>query len=566
MSVSNRISPAASLGAAAARGRLVLTLPVIAPAHVIPQLSAPMLSSATQSIAGTFGTRKVGPIALSSQTRGCSVASDGLHCTINVSEPVGKNKLELATFASTDGTGSQLAVSTPLKVNVYAGLKNAATPVWSGRAATFRIAISTRPLQQGVAATVVVTLFAIDAAGAVIPSTSVLDQTGKQVYWSGTAAPPYDTSFQFVNGPLGNLPYSSENFDYDGRTAETVKVKAIGAGQVYARATLRVKPGVASPAQIFSWTGNTIDQTNAAVLLQFGADATGNVAPLRTWQLDAPVVSANADGTFWSGPYTQNGNPTTSWAQEYNASGALLEQVTPLPASVQFVGSGLAADPNNNLYGVQDSVYDGDNYGTPTLTEYSAASSWKKIVRQINLPSVEYGYSALAFDRRGNVFVGLAAGYPGGEILEYGPTQSGSAAPTRTIDLPFGGGTANVAQSISVDSTGNLYTYVRGIAGVFLGQLLEYTPGATTPTYPAYPFGRVNAFALDDQDNAYIEGSLGTTGQYVIEEFAPGSTTAMRTIGGSNTELPVPQQYYQQIGLVIAPTSSNAVRARRAPR
>ncbi|HEY1653707.1 MAG TPA: hypothetical protein VGF86_01180, partial [Candidatus Tumulicola sp.] len=106
--------PAAPSGADIApvgQARVSLALPVIVPQQPrpVPGIADSRLSSATHSVAGTFASREIPPVALSASTPGCVAQSDGLHCMVALNVPVGSAQLNLSTYASANGTGKPLA-------------------------------------------------------------------------------------------------------------------------------------------------------------------------------------------------------------------------------------------------------------------------------------------------------------------------------------------------------------------------------------------------------------------------------------------------------------------------
>jgi hypothetical protein len=499
---SNTMLPASpsSMHASASRGQayIKLTLPVIVPAHPdpIPGLAPTRLSSATHSLAGTFGSFKLTPIVLTMQTPGCTARSDGLHCTVALPVPAGNALLTASTFASSDGTGTSLATASQ-KIDVKAGRRTNATPAWVAIAATYKLAFTKRVFSQGIPASTVISFYAIDAAGAIVPSNVVEGHAGGVVQARLRLSGDYPQTIALP----GNAPFTTAPFAYSGRLSGSTTVSALPIGSAaarsaYASGTLLYRSGASGSGQLFIFGDG---DGYGSRLIEWAAGASGTDAPLRTYALAAGPVWANAAGDFWAGPF---GSGAKTWMEKYDAAGRGLVRITPVRGAYIVAG---AVDRSENVYVAVQSL--GASPQGCTVYVYSAKYVWK------SQRSFYAGYScpaAIAADTHGNVY--LASLDDGDTIAEYGPTASGpEAQPIRTLAIP-----PDEVVGLAIDSTGTVYLQS-------YATLLKYPAGSST-AQQALPGVVIGRFALDPHDNVYVS-SYG-----IVYEYAPGETAAMRTV------------------------------------
>jgi hypothetical protein len=487
--------------------QVLLTLPAIAPAQPVPTpgIVFTRLSSATQSVAGTFGSSKIPAIVLSSQTTGCAESSDGLTCTVALSIPVGTARLTLYTYASPDGKGKPLATASERLTVSAANGQTVSPQSWLGIAASYKLAFSKKRFHQGVPSSTVISLYAIDAARAIIPSNQISGPSGKPLHMQLHFVGAYPEKLALPD----DLPFTSVTFPYDGRLSGSSSINAIAMNPnsktVYATATLRFTQGLVGPGQLFvQGTGATTSDPER--LLQFAPGASGTDAPLRIYNFGGGPIWANAQGEFWAGPFDSGDNDSSaSWLEKYDANGEGIERITPAPKDVMLAA---AVDPNENVYTIEGQV--DDDYGCSliagTVRVYSAAGGWQ-LTRRFPLSGNSCSYE-MAADANGDIFVGS---YTSGAatVQEYAPS-SNTYVPTTQYTLP-----PTSVIGIAVDSQGNLFVQS-------FGTLLEYPKsGGQQSVLPGTVIGR---FALDAHDNLYLS-SYG-----IVYEYAPGQTSPLRTV------------------------------------
>jgi hypothetical protein len=214
------------------------------------------------------------------------------------------------------------------------------------------------------------------------------------------------------------------------------------------------------------------------------------------------------------------------WLEQYGPTGLGVHKLVPNPP--QSIG-GAAFDANQNAYVLQGvtnlNLYVGSYapcYLSPgTISVYTAASQWTKISRRYPAPGRITCSAPIAVDRRSDVFVAYSQpAYYGSYapiIFEFTP-----ATPTKPVSfaIPY----FSAISQLAADSAGNLF--------VLSGEmLLEYAAGTTTSPAKVLPGVNVAAFTLDTQNDVWAIVNRYPA-PYAIEEFAPGSTTPMRTIAG----------------------------------
>jgi hypothetical protein len=502
-----------------------VTLPVVAlpsPAPTPwdnPNFPIYELSSTTRSIAGTFGSTAIEPVALAPTTRGCSPQSDGLHCRVFLRVPIGKNVLYLRTYASTDGTGPPLALAQSINaVTVRRKRTYAPFGMFVGLASSLAFAVSPTTLTQGTPANVSSVLTAFDASGAIIPSYDVEASDGHGLNVRLRYSGAYSGRAEGYMAPLQIV-----TFAYDGRLSGTQRFVARDSkGSVVGSQRVTIRAGSTAPGQLFVWNPgtSTVGTPPPSYLTQFDAAANGNVPPLRTYQLSAPVVRVNSDGSFWSGPLVSRFSTTTpARFEEFDTDGKRVGVV-----QLASPSAGGTFDAAQNAY-----IYEGScpsrHY---TLSILSAASGWKTLVRQINLHNFmkACGPTSIAVDASGDTFVPSEKG----NILEYGSQESGDAPPARTLVIP--GGVNYGGSEFALDTQGNLFAVSNS------GALFEFAPDSNAPV-ALLPGVTMRGVAVDSQDDIYGAVFIGY-GPSSVEEFQPGASVPVRTIGGSATALTQP--------------------------
>jgi hypothetical protein len=499
---------------------LAITLPPIQPKGSAIDWSAlpNSLSSATESVSGTIGKKAFGPIALSSSESSCQTSSTGLVCTVTVNAAAGTNvPVDIATYGKKTGTNDKLAIGTTT-LSIFKGQSNVVKPAMSGIARSIGMSPQQTSLTQGFVANDRLAIYGVDAAKHAIPSSSIVDA-------SGAVQKKFDIAF---SGPV-SVPKSTHgcrrseaqcwgyvrSFVYDGLQSGTETIVVSVKGFPDATESVNVLPGTATLAPLLTQGSLTVPSLVPdgqpkvlSFISEFALDATGNVAPTRTFiQGFAPSYGEDSKGNFWEG------------ATHLSNRGAVLGTVAVAPGYQPVY-----VDAKGHLYAFST------NPDQCTLNEYSrGADGATKLLRQITMGSCQDSGISIAVDRAGDVFTSLSAASP--EVNEYPPTGSGALSPTRTIPVTS---TAYASVGLDTDASGNLYVLTSSDNGTVQWQLSQFAPGATTGTQR---LGGTNVqnFAVDDAGDIY--GCVTTGGAYALVYFQAGSDTPSRTISGSNTML-----------------------------
>jgi hypothetical protein len=467
-----------------------------------------MLSSATRSVSGSIGARKFGPIALSPAQPYCQSENTGLVCTLAISAVPGPaQKLQLATYAATNGKGSVLAAGTQT-IAVHSG-RNDVTPAIFGLAQQIAVRPQSDVVRQGSWQPEPLVIYGIDAAKTTIPSVSVLNRRGTAPVDAVTV-----TLSGFLNavaaapsgGPLTCCGIAGPVFAYDGLHAgrETFTARAPGFGSYATHLT--VLPGSNAPATLMLASTYADDPGSSYIdfIEQFSANAAGNAMPVRSFVPPASgkLGSEDAAGNVWIG------------GTHLSNTGAVLGRVA-VPERTENV----AVDGAGNLYASAPCglvEYPAGRYGSP------------QPVRHIDFPNCNAD-DDLAVDRSGNIFISFpsASSAPLSEIHEYAPgTSSGIVKPARKIF------SAGAFTALDTDAAGNLYALN---VATLASQLIKYAPGSTTGQ--VLLTDSMGAFAVDDRGGIYASISSGSPSTASLEYFPPGARTPAQIISGSATRM-----------------------------
>jgi hypothetical protein len=258
--------------------------------------------------------------------------------------------------------------------------------------------------------------------------------------------------------------------------------------------------------------------------------------PVKTPTTPVPISTATNPAVVATTLYLCS---DTAGLQEYAANANGNVNIEAYVGAIECLGA--TQDAAGNIYEVysEAAIY----LGLPTsegvigvVSEYAPGTS--TALRSILLGSYVYG-AAMAVDKSGNIYVLETSG----TIVEFGPGQSGSATPIRTISPPTA--PAGVL-GLTLDGAGNfyaLYTLSSSSTTGVTTSVVMYpaaSSGTVTPTVVIPPAYYAHGIAFDAAGNLYISqyGSAIPSGIYV---FAPGSTsssTPIRSITGTATEFP----------------------------
>ncbi len=195
----------------------------------------------------------------------------------------------------------------------------------------------------------------------------------------------------------------------------------------------------------------------------------------------------------------------------------------------------LAVDSTGNIY---TSATEG-TAGTAILEFPVDSSNNAQPTRSIPLNSTT-GLSAasgLAVDAIGDIFVSNTAG----GVSEFGPTATGSVAPSSTVTLTSAAG----PQATAVDPSGNLYLATAPpLNNIAIAPIEVFAPGTKTPArslggaLTTLSIGSPQGLATDSAGNLYVANVVsGVSSILVFEPTATGNTPPLRDITGSNTLL-----------------------------
>jgi hypothetical protein len=465
-----------------------------------------------------------------------------MYCKVTMDVPAGQGQtLSLTTL----GMHDQILAQATQAVNIIAGKTQSVAPRFQAVARSLALRASTGRFWQGSPGLSAISVYGVDASGNLIPSQDVVGPSGKPIGGiTLSASGPYTQKRMVDNGatfpPFRGLPFSSAAFRYDGRFSGTETITATMRNGEFPPASLALtlEPEKTVPtAEIFAATENPGGELGSSdQVVEFAPGVSGNVSPLRalTFREGALVpFGADGHGGFWAGG-------TNGGAVRYDGAGKRVDSGPRLETG-QYISLG-ALDSNYNLYVAFYDEWGGEVScsGQPNyVRRYAAGFGSGRILGTLSLEwdcVVRY----LAVDGLGDLYVGEYSQNPLGSnanIVEYGPSSpSGARSIVRTISQTsnayFGG--MSTLQPFAGDAKGNLFEVnLPGSTG-----LLEYPAGSTTPqtVLEGIPIG---AFSLDRHGHIFAEVPTSATA-FSIEEFAPGSTIPMRTIGGPSTKLTIP--------------------------
>jgi len=166
-----------------ATGKATLTIRIpVKPAASAAKRNPKYVSPSTNSIAFSVGglTPIVVPLTLGSSS--CPLASGYYTCTAQAYLPAGTNEtLEVATYASTDGSGTPLAMNT-IPETITAGATNNVNVTLNGVVSTLALNYSGTAFAIGTPSSVTATLVAKDASGnTIVGPGSLIDANGNAV-------------------------------------------------------------------------------------------------------------------------------------------------------------------------------------------------------------------------------------------------------------------------------------------------------------------------------------------------------------------------------------------------
>lgn len=270
----------------------------------------------------------------------------------------------------------------------------------------------------------------------------------------------------------------------------------------------------------------------------FYTDAVGTTSTLTRWAFSAsgaPSVSAtfadvSVGGYFLVGPngaVAELGSGAVSAVWPASSDGA-----TPTLLTTAALGS-TNTDASMQVFGFDSSgiaytngFADGALNGTDVVSQYSpvsatAYSSTPSSSRTITITSENT--EGFAVDPSGDVYT-ITRGTGQRSISEY-PANATSVSRTISAGL-------FAPAAMRFDAAGDAFV-LNSLSGVG-STIVKFAPGATTPSLTIANSG-AQAFTVDSDGTVYALNSTSVSGAYTVTVYAPGSSTASRTITGIKT-------------------------------
>jgi hypothetical protein len=278
----------------------------------------------------------------------------------------------------------------------------------------------------------------------------------------------------------------------------------------------------------------SFNKSGSTSLFEFGAGASGDVAPIRELPFYA-AYGVDHRGNFWS--YLSPVSSPITIAQ-FSSDGELIRS---LPAS--FYPN--AYDSRNNVYTVSAKPSrmgeDCPITGKVVVAEFAAGSFGKKQIREFRAGS-PCSIQAVAADESGNVDIAeekIDARHDvfNAQVAVFAVGNAGPE-PTRLLRVPCGNmikGTRSFSpfgiRGMTVNDSGSLLVDCYG------GELF-YSSGTTR--YRALPIQGGLGTAIDDQDKIYAVtySQPRAAVDYKISVYALGAKTPFKTIQGRSTRFP----------------------------
>jgi hypothetical protein len=327
-----------------------------------------------------------------------------------------------------------------------------------------------------------------------------------------------------------------------------------GAGGNYSSSTVPTRPAPTPVVPISTATNPAVVAATAyvcqdtTVLAEFAANANGNVNPTGTLgPIECLAATDDAAGNVYAS-YSKDainfGLPSAEGVvgvvyEFAAATGATLRSI--LLGSYVY-GVAIAVDQSENLYVLE---------GNGTIAEYGPAQSGSAVpIRTISPPTAPYGVLGLTLDAAGNFYVVYSLSYSAAvgvttSVLMYPAASSGTVTPTVVIPTTYW------AHGIALDAAGNLYIAQYGSAipaGVYVfapGSNANSVPirsisGAATGI-PSSPYGAWEPIAVDAGGNVFVSSvpQNSTASILVFPSSATGNVAPASTISSTSLTYPI---------------------------
>ena len=289
-------------------------------------------------------------------------------------------------------------------------------------------------------------------------------------------------------------------------------------------------------------SGSTVihDSQDVQVSGMFTASSfVGDASQLTNLPASGGTLEATASGTLADGDTTViNADGTVSAVAQVGSA-----WIAALGGTSNDFGGGIAVDSSGNVYvtGKTESAGAGGSDFLIAKYDSSGAIQWQ---RTFGGTADDQGYG-VTVDSSGNVYV-VGFTYSAGSGLQDWLIAKYNASGTIQWQRVLGGTNYDVAQSVAVDSSGNVYvTGHTGTTGTDDDVLIVKFNASGTIQWQrklggiGYEYGY--GIALDSSGNVYIGGQTGSTGagqnDFLIAKYnTSGTIQWQRTLGGTGND------------------------------
>jgi hypothetical protein len=504
------------------------------------------VSTATQSVAVTPGTAPKQLFAIAQSAPGCTSANGTLTCVFSVSAAVGQDEaIVISTFANAAGTGTPLSTATVI-ANVVAGRSNPIAATLGGVVASVSVTLAPDKLIPGTAATVAVTVDALDAAGkTIVGPGGYVDANGNPVT---IALSDSDSAYTKLSQTSITKPTSGITLHYGGCGNETNVTNVSVAATA---GTIPNTPGTAAIAKTqFIYLANF----SGGNITEYPVCANGNSPPART--LTGPfsgflgLEAIDAQGYLYVVESNDSGGPSyvDVYAPQANGNAAPVRTI----GTPTFHPFALSIDNvRHELY-----VSDQASGGVDVFASGPSPASGSTVLRTIagsntTISNPYYENSSVAFDP---ISKEIIFGNSGNKFLTFAQCAglpSCNEAPVRSLDFypyfPQGSLVDPVTEDYYVvdDGDSSLNIFAPGASGSdapirrIVGSNL---PGAQSVDLDAGGNAYVSNYETPGDGNNAFDGSVT-----VFAPDANGNAVPIRTIYGSSTGIVRP------VGIAVGP-------------
>jgi len=416
--------------------KLTLTVPSsgrgMRPDYISPNTASASVQLASVNGGGVSGVN-ASIVNTAPKSPNCKAESGATVCTATISGSPGSDVFTVTTYDGLNATGSVLSAGTASAQIAKGGgglpINNAMSIDIGGFIAKLTIGVSPNHVKRGTPATAAVSLRAFDATGAQIAGGADY-QSPIAVSIQGDSTGSFSLYAPGQSGPSLTIPKPTSNITlkYDGNSqAASVTLSATSSGNTGVNTPFALeghKPPP-PPGTIYALNLGTNDGLGATVT-EYKGDATGNVAPLRTLNLNAKLYARNiavdSAGNLYVG---------------YFSTATGLSASTGLPAS-------------GNVVAIYAPGANGNDPPTATLVASTSTSTLLfPLFEALNPSDGLTVFGATSVDKNS-----------GDAVLTYANDASGPATPQDGFNFAFPAAIefANALPTgLAVDTAGNVY-------------------------------------------------------------------------------------------------------------